>query len=129
MNNARPLRIALLSNAVFSATNAGLMLVMSATVGTMLGIQAPIPFQILGIALAIFAVDLVFQATLTQIATWRGALCQHCRHSLGIGDCYITRYLSKYPIQFWQFFSYCNRDRRRQLWCLAALGHCLYLQN
>lgn len=71
MNNARPLRIALLSNAVFSATNAGLMLVMSATVGTMLGIQAPIPFQILGIALAIFAVDLVFQATLTQIATWR----------------------------------------------------------
>ncbi|WP_186376103.1 SRPBCC family protein [Hyella patelloides] len=71
MNNSLPLRIALIANAAFSFTCVMLMVFKSSLVGEMLGIQAPLVLQVVGTGLAIFAVDLLHQATKSRIATWR----------------------------------------------------------
>lgn len=69
--NTRPLRTALVANAAFSLTCAGLMIFLPSLVGDWLGIQAPSVLQALGIGLGIFAADLLHQATRRRITTWR----------------------------------------------------------
>ncbi|MEX2515334.1 MAG: SRPBCC family protein [Gammaproteobacteria bacterium] len=71
MNNTRPLRIALLGNAVFSATSGLVMLTVPDWIGTMLGIEAAVAYRIVGIGLLIFAMDLIHQATRPRLQTWR----------------------------------------------------------
>lgn len=71
MNTALSLRIALIANAVFSITCAGLMIFRPSLIGAALGIQAPLVLQAVGIGLVIFAADLLHQATRPRIATWR----------------------------------------------------------
>jgi hypothetical protein len=69
--NTRPLRIALVANAVFSLTTAALMILFPSLVGDWLGISAPLILQAIGIGLVIFAADLLHQATRNRVATWR----------------------------------------------------------
>lgn len=71
MNNTRPLRTALIANAVFSTGCAALMLINPILVGDLLGVQAPFVLQVVGLGLVIFAVDLVHQATRHELAIWR----------------------------------------------------------
>ncbi|MEO1404377.1 MAG: SRPBCC family protein [Cyanobacteria bacterium J06635_1] len=71
MNNAYPLRIALLANAAFSLTSGGLMVFNPSLVGEMLGIEAPLVLQVIGAGLGLFAADLLRQATRPRVATWR----------------------------------------------------------
>jgi hypothetical protein len=71
MNHTRPLRTALLANAVFSAACGLLMLVEPVFVENLLGIQAGLLLRLLGFGLLLFAVDLVCQATRRRLATWR----------------------------------------------------------
>lgn len=71
MNNAYPLRIALLANAAFSLTSGGLMVFNPSLVGEMLGIEAPLVLQAVGAGLGVFAVDLLIQSTRSRVATWR----------------------------------------------------------
>lgn len=71
MNHTRPLRYALLANAVFSASCGLLMLSQHVFVETLLGIQASWLLRSLGFGLLLFAVDLVHQATRPRLATWR----------------------------------------------------------
>ncbi|MBK4728452.1 SRPBCC family protein [Oxynema sp. CENA135] len=71
MNYTRPLRTALLANAVFSAVCGLLMLVEPVFVEKLLGIQAGLLLRSLGFGLLLFAVDLVCQATRPRLATWR----------------------------------------------------------
>lgn len=71
MNSSLPLRIALMANAVFSFTCAMLMVFNSSIVEEILGIHAPLVIQSIGIGLAVFAVDLLHQATRKRVASWR----------------------------------------------------------
>lgn len=71
MNNSRRLRIALLVNAFFSMTCAMLMMFNPTIIGEILGIQAPLVLQVVGIGLAVFALDLLHQATRGRVTTWR----------------------------------------------------------
>jgi hypothetical protein len=71
MKRSRPLRAALLANAVFSTSCASVMIFAPAWVGDRLGLQIPLVLQIVGLGLVIFAVDLVHQATRPRMATWR----------------------------------------------------------
>ncbi len=74
MNNAIPLRLALLSNAAFSLACALLMLIRPDLVGQWLGVQAPLVLRIVGAGLVIFAADLVHQASRKRMATWRALI-------------------------------------------------------
>ncbi|MEX0828066.1 MAG: SRPBCC family protein [Haliea sp.] len=71
MNNTRPLRIALLGNAMFSATSGLVMVIAPGWIGTMLGIEAAVAYRIVGIGLLIFTMDLIHQATRPRLQTWR----------------------------------------------------------
>lgn len=74
MKAVLPLRLALAANAVFSLSSALFMLFRPALVGEWLGIQAPLILQLLGVGLAIFAAELIYQATRQRVATWRALL-------------------------------------------------------
>jgi hypothetical protein len=69
--DTRPLRFALAANAAFSLTCAVVLLLRPSLVGDWLGIQAPLIFQVVGAGLAVFAADLLHQATRRRMATWR----------------------------------------------------------
>lgn len=71
MKRSRPLRAALLANAIFSASCALVMLLAPTWVGNLLGLQLSLALQLVGLGLVIFAVDLVHQAMRPRIATWR----------------------------------------------------------
>lgn len=71
MNRAAYLRAALLANAVFSTICAMLMILCPGWVGTLLGVEAPLVIRGIGFGLALFAADLIHQATRSRIATWR----------------------------------------------------------
>lgn len=71
MNRAAYLRAALLANAVFSTICAMLMILGPGWVGTLLGVEAPLVIRGIGFGLALFAADLIHQATRSRIATWR----------------------------------------------------------
>lgn len=71
MNSSLPLRIALMANAVFSLSCAMSMVFNSSIVEEILGIQAPLLIQSVGIGLVVFAVDLLHQATRKRVVTWR----------------------------------------------------------
>ncbi|ASC73227.1 hypothetical protein XM38_041890 [Halomicronema hongdechloris C2206] len=71
MSNTRPLRTALLSNAIFSLSCAGVMIAAPVWVGHLLGIQIPLALQIVGLGLVVFAADLIHQATRPNLVTWR----------------------------------------------------------
>ena len=71
MNTSRPLRTALLSNALFSA-GCGMVLILNpAWVGLLLGFEADLIFMLVGAGLVLFAIDLVHQATRPRMQTWR----------------------------------------------------------
>ncbi|MBE9075997.1 SRPBCC family protein [Romeria aff. gracilis LEGE 07310] len=71
MNNTRPLRTALLANAVFSVTCGLLLLAWPSLIEGLLGIQAPLILPLVGLGLLLFAIDLLHQATRPRLATWR----------------------------------------------------------
>lgn len=71
MATARPLRLALAANALFSLSCAALMLFRPSMVGGWLGAQAPLVLQAVGAGLVFFAADLLHQATRRRIVTWR----------------------------------------------------------
>jgi len=71
MNTARPLRTALLANALFSVGCGLAMIVHPAWIGALLGFEAPLVFLIVGIGLVLFAMDLIHQASQTRPRTWR----------------------------------------------------------
>ncbi|MEO0987092.1 MAG: SRPBCC family protein [Cyanobacteria bacterium J06639_14] len=71
MKTAHFLRIALLSNAVFSVVCGLLMLVCPGFIGSLLGPQIDLLWRLLGLGLLIFAADLVHQATRPRLLTWR----------------------------------------------------------
>lgn len=67
----RPLRIALIANAAFSLTSAGLILFLPSLVGDWLGVHAPLVLRGIAAGLVVFAIDLLHQATRYRMATWR----------------------------------------------------------
>lgn len=71
MNPTRPLRLALIGNAVFSTTCGLVMLIAPAWLGHLLGLDAPLVYQLLGVGLVVFALDLLHQASRARMATWR----------------------------------------------------------
>lgn len=71
MNRSAYLRAALLANALFSTICALLMILGPGWVGTLLGVEAPLVIRGIGFGLALFAADLIHQATRSRIATWR----------------------------------------------------------
>lgn len=71
LTDTRPLRFALAANAAFSLTCAVVLLLRPSPAGDWLGIQAPFIFQAVGAGLAVFAADLLHQATRRRMATWR----------------------------------------------------------
>lgn len=74
MKAALPLRLALAANAVFSLSSALFMFFCPALVGEWLGIQAPLILQLIGIGLAIFGAELIYEATRQRVASWRALL-------------------------------------------------------
>lgn len=74
MKAVLPLRLALAANGVFSLSSALIMLFRPSLVGEWLGIHTPLILQIVGIGLAIFAVELFYQATRQRVVTWRALL-------------------------------------------------------
>lgn len=74
MKAVLPLRLALAANAVFSLSSALFMLFWPALLGEWLGIHASLIFQVAGIGLVVFAVELIYQATRRRVATWRALL-------------------------------------------------------
>lgn len=74
MKAALPLRLALMTNSIFSFSSALLMLFCPAVVGEWLGIQAPLILEVVGIGLVAFAAELIYQATRQRVATWRALL-------------------------------------------------------
>lgn len=73
MPHARPLRIALLANALFAAATGSFILVTPATVVDLLGIAYHPILTAIGVGLVVFALDLAHQATRSRISTWRAA--------------------------------------------------------
>ncbi|ROQ21407.1 polyketide cyclase/dehydrase/lipid transport protein [Marinimicrobium koreense] len=69
--NARPLRLALLGNAVFSFASAIVMFTTPGQVSTWLGVEIAGVLPWLAVGLALFAFDLVHQATRSRPASWR----------------------------------------------------------
>jgi len=69
--NTRSLRIALVTNALFSLTSGMLMIFESEVVGAWLGITSLSVLQVIGVGLLIFSADLFHQATRPRIVTWR----------------------------------------------------------
>jgi Polyketide cyclase / dehydrase and lipid transport len=65
------LRLALAANALFSLSCAALMLLRPSLVSSWLGVHVSLIFQVVGVGLAVFAVDLLHQATRHRMATWR----------------------------------------------------------
>lgn len=71
MSTTRPLRTALLANAVFSAACALVMLVWPGFVETLLSMQAALLLRLVGFGLLLFSIDLMYQASRPRLATWR----------------------------------------------------------
>jgi len=71
MKHSQPLRAALLSNAIFAASCALVMLLAPTWVSHLLGLQFPLALRLVGLGLVIFALDLVHQATRPRRATWQ----------------------------------------------------------
>ncbi len=69
--NTRPLRSALIGNALFSSLSALVMITRPDWVGAWLGISAPLILPLLGVGLLLFAADLLHQATRPRMASWR----------------------------------------------------------
>ena len=71
MNKLRPLRTALVANAISSTACALFMILDPVLVGELLGIQAPVIIRLIGAGLVLFAIDLVHQASRPRMTTWR----------------------------------------------------------
>lgn len=71
MTSTKPLRAALLTNAMFSLGCALLMGLAPKLVGSWLGFQADWILRGIGLGLGLFAADLIHQATRPRLLTWR----------------------------------------------------------
>jgi hypothetical protein len=69
--NTRPLRAALIANAVFSLASAALLILFPALVGNWLGVHYPPLLIAIGAGLVVFAADLLHQASRPRMASWR----------------------------------------------------------
>ncbi len=69
--NTKPLRIALVGNAVFSALSAVILITFSEKVGTLIGTVNYWVLSVIGIGLGIFSADLFHQASRRRMQTWR----------------------------------------------------------
>jgi hypothetical protein len=95
MKAVLPLRLALMANAVFSFSTALLMFFNPVLVGEWLGIQAPQILQFVGIGLAIFASELIYQARSQRVATWRALLASAADFSWVVGSIFAVRFRSE----------------------------------
>ncbi|MGV3756045.1 MAG: SRPBCC family protein [Verrucomicrobiota bacterium] len=68
------LRMALLSNALFSGISGVLLVLNPALVAAWLGVNTLTLLPIIGLGLVIFSVDLLHQATRQRLATWRALI-------------------------------------------------------
>ncbi|CAN5812286.1 hypothetical protein BH23DEI1_BH23DEI1_23410 [soil metagenome] len=73
MPHARPLRNALLANALFASATGSFILIAPATVTGLLGVAHHPLLTAIGVGLVVFALDLTHQATRRRISTWRAA--------------------------------------------------------
>ena len=73
MPHDRPLRIALLANALFASATGSFILIAPATVASQLGTAYHPLLLAIGVALVAFALDLTHQATRRRLLTWRAA--------------------------------------------------------
>lgn len=73
MPRDRPLRIALLANALFASTTGLVIITMPATVAALLGVAVHPLLAVIGAGLVLFAIDLAHQATRRRVLTWRAA--------------------------------------------------------
>ncbi len=71
---ARLLRAALLANAAFSGVTGLLLVIQPGMVIDLLGVGSEWILRLLGLGLALFAVELVFQASRAHMASWRALL-------------------------------------------------------
>lgn len=69
--DARPLRAALASNAVFSGLGGLVLVSLPEAMAALLGPDLPWLMRLIGIGLLIFAADLLHQATRPRLASWR----------------------------------------------------------
>ncbi|MBA4146672.1 MAG: SRPBCC family protein [Verrucomicrobia bacterium] len=69
--NTKPLRVALLGNATFSAISAVVFLFLSQYVSSFIGLSNHLILIGIGVGLGIFSVDLFHQASRRRIQTWR----------------------------------------------------------
>jgi hypothetical protein len=102
MGSTRPLRAALLANALFSTTCAAGMLCAPDWVGNRLGLQLPLVWPMLGLGLLLFAVDLVHQATRPRLVTWRSLYASLADGlwvlGTGFGVAYFAKNLSNFGL-------------------------------
>ena len=73
MPHDRPLRIALLANALFASATGATIIIAPAFVAGLLGITYHPILTAIGVGLVVFALDLAHQATRRRILTWRAA--------------------------------------------------------
>lgn len=69
--NTKPLRLALLGNAVFSAISATVLIIFPDRVGSLIGTSNYLLLAGIGIGLGIFSADLFHQASRHRMQTWR----------------------------------------------------------
>lgn len=69
--NTKPLRLALLGNAVFSAISATVLIIFPDRVGSLIGTSNHLLLVGIGIGLGIFSADLFHQASRHRMQTWR----------------------------------------------------------
>lgn len=73
MPHDRPLRIALLANALFASATGATIIIAPSSVAGLLGIAYHPILTAIGVGLVVFALDLAHQATRRRILTWRAA--------------------------------------------------------
>lgn len=73
MPHYRPLRIALLANALFASATGAAIIIAPASAAGLLGIAYHPILTAIGVGLVVFALDLTHQATRRRILTWRAA--------------------------------------------------------
>ena len=73
MPRDRPLRIALLANALFASTTGLFIIIAPETVAGLLGVAVHPLLAAIGVGLVVFALDLAHQGTRKRVLTWRAA--------------------------------------------------------
>jgi hypothetical protein len=86
MTNDSSLRTALTANAVFSLGSAAVLVAAPGGVSQLTGLGPALLLQIIGVGLALFAVDLLHQATRPRLLTWRALYASLADFSWVVGS-------------------------------------------